>query len=71
MTDQRECPRSANGDRKGHLELAVSQIRPAGTNDVSKVIGDSHVLAVIHAHSDQQLGPLVNLEFPSQVVVFQ
>ena len=52
VADQRDAPDLTNGDGMRHFEFAVAQIGAARANDISKVIRDVQVLAMIHAHTD-------------------
>ena len=71
MTDQRDVAHFTNGDRVGDLELAIAKICPSGTNNKCKIIGHMQVLAIVHAHTDQESRLFVCIKPAVQIVILQ
>src|SRR5689334_11250239 len=71
VAHQRDAPDAANRDGIRDLELAVTQIRTPRPYDERKIIGDIEVLAVVHAHADEQIGIRIRGERLPKIMVFQ
>jgi hypothetical protein len=69
VTDQADRAHSTNSHCVGDLELDPLKIRASRTQDVGEIIGYPKYDAVVHAHSDEQFGPVVPSVREIQVVV--
>mgnify|MGYP007097326168 FL=1 len=71
MPDQSDVPDLSHRDRVRNLELAIPQVRSAGTYNESKILGNMQMLAIIHAHANEKPRLGIRLEPAMEVVVFQ
>ena len=71
VTDDRQRADAADGDRVRDLEFARAQVRAAGAKNEGEVVGNAEVLAIVHAHPDEQSWRGDGNELALQVVVLE
>jgi hypothetical protein len=71
MANKRNAPDITDGNCIRNFEFTVAQVCSARADDECKIIRDTQMLSVIHAHADKQLGAGEGFIRTGKVVVFE
>jgi len=71
VSNQSNVSYPADRDSKGNLKFAIAQIRSSGPQNKREIVRYAQKFAIIHAHTDQHFGLLINFKRTLKIMIFQ